>query len=152
MAKVSIHEVRRLVLPVETVVDAVLQFDRDRSGELVGATLLAAAVEPGAEGGLSLSLRLAGQTAAVERRFALPMIAAAIINYCYQSRIPLPRTGAKKLEILPEGFAFTIESHLQLPRRHDSIPLSGPLSVAVPVSEAVLAPGAPDPAPPGVAS
>lgn len=151
MAKVSIHEVRRLVLPVETVVDAVLQFDRDRSGELVRATLVAAAVESGTDGGLSLSLRLAGQTEPVERRFALPMIAAAIINYCYQCRIPLPRTGAKKLEIVPEGFAFTIESTLQLPRRHDSIPVSGP--VPVPIPGAVLEPGASDPTPPpGVAS
>jgi len=149
MAKVSIHEVRRLVLPVETIVDAVLQFDRDRSGELVGATLVAAAVEPGLEGGLSLSLRLAGQADPVERRFALPMIAAAIINYCYQSRIPLPRSGAKKLEIVPEGFAFTIESSVQLPRRHDSIPLSGTISVPEPVPGAMLASGASDPPPPG---
>lgn len=125
MAKVSIHETRRLVLPVETVVDAVLQLDRDRSGELVRATLISANVEPGAEGGLVLSLRLAGQTESVERRFALPMIAAAIINYCWQARIPLPRNGAKKLEIVPEGFAFTIESKLQLPRRHDTVPVSG---------------------------
>ena len=121
MAKVSIHEIRRLVLPLDTVIDALLQLDRDRAGELARATLVAANVERGAEEGLVLSVRFSSDQVE-QRRFALPVIAAAIINYCYQSRIPLPRHGAKKLEIVPEGFAFTIESALQLPRRHSSLP------------------------------
>lgn len=121
MAKVSIHETRRLVLPLDTVIDAVLQLDRDRSGELGRATLLAANVERGDEDGLVLSVRFPDDQVE-HRRFTLPVIAAAIINYCYQSRIPLPRQGAKKLEIVPEGFAFTVESALQLPRRHSPLP------------------------------
>ncbi len=121
MAKVSIREIRRLVLPLDTVVDAILQLDRDRCGELSRATLVAASVEQGEQGCLVLSIRFADDQVE-QRRFTLPLIAAAIINYCYQSRIPLPRQGAKKLEIVPEGFAFTIESALQLPRRHSPLP------------------------------
>jgi len=121
MAKVSIHEIRRLVLPLDTVIDAVLQLDRDRAGELARATLVAANIERGEQEALVLSVRFSGDQVE-QRRFPLPVIAAAIINYCYQSRIPLPRNGAKKLEIVPEGFAFTIESALQLPRRHSPLP------------------------------
>lgn len=122
MSKVSIHEVRRLVLPVETVVDAVLQFDRDRAGVLSHGTILEAKVGAGAEEGLVLSVRFSGSNAIEQRTFALPAIAAAIINYCWNVRIPLPRHGTKTLTIVPEGFAFTVESTLQLARLHSPMP------------------------------
>lgn len=123
MAKVSIHEVRRLVLPIETVVDAVLLFDRERAGALAHAAVVEAKVASGDDAGLVLSVRIAGSEAIEQRKFALPALAAAIIHYCWIARIPLPRQGAKKLEVVPEGFAFTIESTLQLPRRHDPAPV-----------------------------
>lgn len=123
MAKVSIHEARRLVLPLETVVDAVLQLDRDRAGALSLGTILEALVESEPDPGLLLAVRLQGSEAVERRKFALPMIAAAIINYCWQSRIPLPRQGTKTLAVVPEGFAFTIETTLQVPRRHGALPV-----------------------------
>lgn len=122
MAKVSIHEVRRLVLPLDTVVDAILQLDRDRAGTLSLGGILDAQVESEPEPGLMLTAQLPGAVGIERRKFAMPMIAAAIINYCWQSRIPLPRQGAKTLEIVPEGFAFTIQTLLQVPRRHDPVP------------------------------
>jgi hypothetical protein len=137
MAKVSIHEVRRLVLPLETVVDAVQQLDRDRAGALSVGTIIEAQVESEPEPGLVLWVRSPGSGAVESRKLALPMIAAAIINYCWQSRIPLPRQGTKTLEIVPEGFAFTIETTLQVPRRHDALPVR-PARKA----EAVAAPAA----------
>lgn len=124
MSKVSIHEVRKLVLPLATVVDAVLLFDRDRAGELVQATILEAKVASDSDQpGLVLTLRNTGSEAVESRRFALPAVAAAIIHYCWIARVPLPRQGTKTLEIVPEGFAFSIESTLQLPRRHDPSPV-----------------------------
>lgn len=137
MAKVSIHEVRRLVLPLETVVDAVQQLDRDRAGALSVGTIIEAQMESEPEPGLVLWVRSPGSGAVESRKLALPMIAAAIINYCWQSRIPLPRQGTKTLEIVPEGFAFTIETTLQVPRRHDALPVR-PARKA----EAVAAPAA----------
>lgn len=137
MAKVSIHEVRRLVLPLETVIDAVQQLDRDRAGALSVGTIIEAQVESEPEPGLVLWVRSPGSGAVESRKLALPMIAAAIINYCWQSRIPLPRQGTKTLEIVPEGFAFTIETTLQVPRRHDALPVR-PARKA----EAVAAPAA----------
>lgn len=124
MSKVSIHEVRRLVLPIETVVDAVLLFDRERAGTLSRAAVVEAKVASGDdEAGLVLVVRNAGSETLESRKFALPALAAAIIHYCWIARIPLPRHGAKTLEIVPEGFAFSIESTLQLPRRHDPSPV-----------------------------
>jgi hypothetical protein len=122
MAKVSISEVRRLTLPIETAVDAVLQLDRDRGGVLSLGTLVGAQVESGDEAGLLLSVRLSGPGEVEHRKFAMPEIAAAIINYCWQSRIPLPRHGTKTLEVASDGFTFTVETSSQLPRRHGALP------------------------------
>lgn len=122
MAKVPVHEVRRLLLPVETVVDAVLQLDRDAGGKLSHGTLVEVVLESLPEPGLSLASKLPGALTAERRKFPLPAIAAAIINWCRQSRIPLPRQGKKTLEIVPEGFAFTVETIAQVPRWHQAVP------------------------------
>ncbi|MGH8186906.1 MAG: hypothetical protein ACREUC_10110 [Steroidobacteraceae bacterium] len=122
MAKVPVHEVRRLLLPVETVVDAVLQLDRDAGGKLSHGTLVEVVLESPPEPGLSLAAKLPGALTAERRKFPLPAIAAAIINWCRQSRIPLPRQGKKTLEIVPEGFAFTVETSAEVPRWHQAVP------------------------------
>jgi hypothetical protein len=122
MAKVSINEVRRLTLPLDTAVDALLQLDGDRGGLLSRGSLLGAQLESGDEPGLTLSVRLAGPGEVQHRKFTLPEIAAAIINYCWRCRIPLPRHGSKTLEVVSGGFTFTIETANQLPRRHAALP------------------------------
>jgi len=122
MAKVAINEVRRLMLPLDTAVDALLQLDGDRGGVLSRGSLLGAQLESGDEPGLTLSVRLAGPGEVQHRKFTLPEIAAAIINYCWRCRIPLPRHGTKTLEVVSGGFTFTIETANQLPRRHGALP------------------------------
>jgi hypothetical protein len=122
MAKVPVHEVRRILLPIETVVDAVLQLDRDGGGKLSHGTLVEVVLESPPEPGLILSSKQAGALAADRRKFPLPAIAAAIINWCRQARIPLPRHGKKTLEIVPEGFAFTVETSAQVARWHQAVP------------------------------
>jgi hypothetical protein len=122
MAKVPVHEVRRILLPIETVVDAVLQLDRDGGGRLSHGTLVEVVLEPPPEPGLALSAKLPGALNAERRKFPLPAIAAAIINWCRQARIPLPRHGKKTLEIVPEGFAFTVETTAEVARWHQAVP------------------------------
>jgi hypothetical protein len=122
MAKVPVHEVRRILLPIETVVDAVLQLDRDGGGRLFQGTLVEVVLEPPPEPGLALAAKLPGAFTAQHRKFPLPAIAAAIINWCRQARIPLPRHGKKTLEIVPEGFAFTVETMAEVPRWHQAVP------------------------------
>lgn len=120
MTTLSIYETRRLVLPIETVVEAVLQFDRDSGGTLFQGTILDATIETEPSPRLLLEVRRRSSQRIEHRMFTLPAIAAAIINQCRQARIPLPRSGKKLLEVVPEGFAFCIETTINMPRWHNN--------------------------------
>jgi hypothetical protein len=122
MPKVQIHEVRRLIFPLETAVDAVLELDREHGGALARALLTEARIEPGADGGLVLAVRRAGFDSIDRRRYSLSAVAAAVIHYCGKIRIPLPRHGTKSMEIVPEGFALTIQASAEVLRRHGPLP------------------------------
>ena len=124
MAKVRIQEIRKLMLPVETVVDAILELDRSHGGALAGARLAEVRVETGADPGLSLVLTQGSGNAAatLERHFTLPAVAAAAIHYCFRARIPLPRQGTKSIEITPEGFQLTIQTVTEVLRLHGEVP------------------------------
>ena len=116
MRTLSISESRRLTLPIETAVEAVLQFDRDSGGMLWQGTILDASIVSEPSPGLLLVVRSRRADAIENRTYTLPAIAAAIINYCRQARIPLPRGGTKTLEVVPEGFVFCIETTINTPR------------------------------------
>jgi hypothetical protein len=122
MAKLPIHETRRIVLPIETAVDAVLELDREHGGALARGTITEVYMESDATPGLVLQVLLPGDLDAERRKFTLPAIAAAFINYCWKARIPIPRSGTKRIEIVPEGFAITIECHTEVVRRHGEVP------------------------------
>ena len=136
MPKVQVQELRRLLLPVDTTVDAVLELDREHGGLLARSVLLEVQVDSGAEPGLVIVFQRPGSEEPVRRRFSLAAIAAAIINYCWKARIPLPRTGTKRIDIVPEGFAMTIEATVELLRRHGPLPPSGVTSVTTHTPEA----------------
>src|SRR5580698_8895340 len=123
MAKVRIQEIRKLLLPVETVVDAILELDRSHGGALASAKLLEVRVETGAEPGLSLVLMQGSGSAAavVEKHFTLPAVAAAAIHYCFRARIPLPRQGTKSIEVTPEGYQLTIQTITEVLRLHGEV-------------------------------
>lgn len=124
MAKVRIQEVRKLLLPVETAVDAILELDRSHGGALASARLLEVRIETGGDPGLSLVLAQGSGNAAapLERHFTLPAIAAAAIHYCFRARIPLPRHGVKSIEVTPEGYQLTIQTVTEVLRLHDEVP------------------------------
>ena len=93
MAKVRIQEIRKLLMPLETAVDAVLELDRAHGGTLSRGKLVEARVEFGADAGLTLRIKQGAGIAATEiqKRYALTEVAAAAIHYCARARIPLPR-------------------------------------------------------------
>ncbi len=124
MAKVRIEEVRKLLLPVETVVDAIVELDRSHGGALANAKLTEVCIETGADPGLSLILLQGSGAAAttVEKHFTLPAIAAAAIHYCFRARIPLPRQGIKSIEVTPEGYQLTIQTVSEVLRLHGEVP------------------------------
>ena len=122
MPKLQIHEVRRLIFPLETAVDAVLELDQEHGGALARAVLTEARIEAGADGGLVLAVRRSSFDPIERRRYSLPAVAAAVIHYCSKIRIPLPRHGTKSMEIVPEGFALTIQASAEVLRRHGAVP------------------------------
>lgn len=124
MAKLLIYESRRLVLPLETVVDAVLELDRERGGRLSMALISDARVETGEQPCLVFEVSQADALTPERRSFPLAAVAAAVIHYCWKSKIPLPRNAAKSIDIVPEGFALSLQGTVEIPRRHNGVALS----------------------------
>jgi hypothetical protein len=124
MAKVRVQELRKLTLPIETVVDAVLELDRSHGGTLAIGKLMEARVETGAAPGLTLVViqGSGSAAAAVQKHYTLPAVAAAVIHYCFRARIPLPRQATKSIEIVGEEFQLTIQTVTEVLRLHGEVP------------------------------
>jgi signal-transduction protein with cAMP-binding, CBS, and nucleotidyltransferase domain len=144
MAKVRVQEVRKLLLPIDTVVDAVLELDRSHGGALALGKLMEARVETGTEPGLTLVVMQGSGSAAaaVQKHYTLPAVAAAVIHYCFRARIPLPRQATKSIEIVGEGFQLTIHHTTEVLRLHSEVPQVSQVEVgAKPSVEPVVATG-----------
>jgi hypothetical protein len=124
MAKVRVQELRKLTLPIETVVDAVLELDRSHGGTLAIGKLMEARIETGAAPGLTLVViqGSGSAAAAVQKHYTLPAVAAAVIHYCFRARIPLPRQATKSIEIVGEEFQLTIQTVTEVLRLHGEVP------------------------------
>ncbi len=122
MARVQVREVRKLMLPLDTAVDAALELDCEQGGALAFGAIVGVKIETDPEPGLLVVVQRRGADATESRKFALPLLAAAFIRYCWKCRIPLPRHGTKKIEIGPDGFIFTIEVTAEVVRRHGALP------------------------------
>lgn len=118
MPKVLIYESRRLILPLETVVDAVLDLDRERGGRLSMATVTDARIQAGENAALILEVQAPEAVAPERLEYPLPAIAAAVIRYCWKNRVPLPRNWTKTIDIVPEGFALSLQGSVEINRRH----------------------------------
>lgn len=125
MANTLIHESRRLLLPFETVVDALIELEVKHGRWPANAALVDVAVHDGPDDrarSVVLSVRPPNQETVVQRTYTLPLIAAAIVNYCLTMRVPLPRSSSKTIQFLPEGIALLLENTLMLQRRHLEAP------------------------------
>jgi hypothetical protein len=125
MSGLTIKESRRLVLPLDTVLEALLDLDRRSNGPLSRAQVLEAKwVVHGDEGGIEIAVQAEGDDAIEWQRFDFPRIGAAIIAYCRAKHIPLPYSGVKSLELTGDGIAFNIENTVSLaeaPRQRTDI-------------------------------
>jgi hypothetical protein len=137
--KLLIYETRRLVLPLETVVDAVLELDRERGGRLSLATITDARIEAGESPGLLLEALHPDTVSPERRRYSLPAIAAAVIHYCWKTKVPLPRNWTKSIEIVPEGFALALQGTVEIQRRHSGFSTNAPADAALSADEAAAA-------------
>jgi hypothetical protein len=119
VAALTIKESRILVMPLETVLEALLHFDGKSHGPLSrGEVLQAELVRDASQGdGIDVAVRSMGAHIVDWHHFNFSTIAAAIISYCRSKRIPLPYSGVKSLEVTREGIAFHIENTVSIARR-----------------------------------
>jgi hypothetical protein len=121
MTAVTISETRNLVLPLDTVLEALVHFDRHGTGVLMHGEVLQARIMNGSKrgDGIDVALRNSDSRIIEWHRFNFPTIAAAIISFCRSRRIPLPYAGVKSLTLDKEGITFRIENRVSLARHTD---------------------------------
>lgn len=107
----TIRESRQLVLPLQTVVDAVLQLERRDNGPLANTEFVQAEFVRGnpRDEGLDIAVRSHDHNFIEWRHFDLEDLARAIIAFFRAQRIPLPFGGSKTLSIGADGVSFSIE-------------------------------------------
>lgn len=115
----TIKESRKLVMPLDTVLEALVHFDARTHGPLSrGQVLQAEFVRDAALGdGIDVAVRSDDAHIVDWHRFNFASIAAAIISYCRARRIPLPYSGVKSLELTRDGVVFHIENTVNIARR-----------------------------------
>jgi hypothetical protein len=116
MSEVTIKETRHLVLPLQTVLDAVVHYDRRNHGELLGGEPMEAEFVRGVarEEGLNVAVR--NENTIEWRHLNTDELSRAIISYCRTRRIPLPLAAEKRLTITDQGAALAIENTVNLAR------------------------------------
>jgi len=121
MSAVTISETRNLVLPLDTVLEALVHFDRKNGGVLLHGDVLQAKLISGSKrgDGIDVALRNAATRVIEWHRFDFTTLTAAIISYCRAKRIPLPYSGVKSLSLNDDGITFRIENRVNLPRHSD---------------------------------
>ena len=119
MVALTIKESRKLVLPVDTVLEALLHFDGKSHGPLSRGEVLQAELVRDAENGDGFDVAVRSRAAHIVdwHHFNFSTIAAAIISYCRAKRIPLPYSGVKSLELTPDGVTFHIENTVSIARK-----------------------------------
>jgi hypothetical protein len=115
----TIKESRKLVLPLDTVLEALLHFDSRSHGPLSRGEVLQAELVHDAENGdgFDVAVRSSPMNIVDWVHFNFATIAAAIISYCRAKRIPLPYAGVKSLELTRDGVTFHIENTVSLARK-----------------------------------
>lgn len=141
MPNTLIHESRRLQFPLDTLVDALIELE-DKQGHWASkATVVGASIDnpEGGEACVVLSVHRPDGGQVSERRYTLPVVAAAIVNYCLTMRVPIPRNSTKTIQVLADGVALVLENTVILQSRHEELSTLPPGSVQPPAPAAVQA-------------
>jgi hypothetical protein len=123
VANTLIHETRRLQFPLDTLVDALIELE-DKQGHWASkATVVGASIDnsEGGEACVVLSVHRSDGGQVSERRYSLPVVAAAIVNYCLTMRVPIPRNSTKSIQVLADGVALVLENTVMLQSRHEEL-------------------------------
>jgi hypothetical protein len=170
VANTLIHENRRLQFPLDTLVDAIIELEKKQGNWPSRATVVGASTDNSGDdnAGVILSIDRADGSEVAERRYSLPMIAAAIVNYCLTMRVPIPRKSTKSIQVLADSVALVLENTVTVQARHEELstlpagsvltvpgaPTGGntPTDVAVPPDQAAPGAAAPPAETPGTGS
>jgi hypothetical protein len=138
VANTLIHETRRLQFPLDTLVDALIELEDKQGHWPPKATVVGASIDNAGddEAGVVLSIHRPESGKVTEHRYTLPMIAAAIVNYCLTMRVPMPRNSTKSIQVLPDGVALVLENTVILQTRHEELSTLPAGSVRPPPSRA----------------
>lgn len=119
MAAMTIKETRHLLLPLPTVLEAVVQYDLRNQGAMLGGEALQAEFVQGTpnEQGLNVAVRLPEADAIEWKHLDVHDLSRAIIHYCRTRRIPLPYAAEKTVRITEQGAALAIENTLSLAQK-----------------------------------
>ena len=123
MANTLIHENRRLQFPLDTLVDALIELENKQGHWPSKATVVGASIDNSGDdqAGVILSIHRPEGGEVIERRYSLPMLAAAIVNYCLTVRVPIPRNSTKSIQVLPDSVALVLENTVMLQSRHEEL-------------------------------
>jgi hypothetical protein len=123
VANTLIHENRRLQFPLDTLVDALIELEDKQGHWPPKATVVGASIDNSGDdnAGVILSIHRAEGGEVTERRYSLPMIAAAIVNYCLTVRVPIPRKSTKSIQVLADSVALVLENTVMLQSRHEEL-------------------------------
>jgi len=118
----AITETRRLVFARETLLDAILYGERAAAGWLSRAAVHGIAMRSGGDGvTVVVTAERDGRRDLVEVEFGPAQIAAAMIRYCRELRIPLPRSAQKVLELQGDGICLTFTVRLSTAPLHSRL-------------------------------
>jgi hypothetical protein len=161
VANTLIHENRRLQFPLDTLVDALIELENKQGHWPAKATVVGASIDNSGDdnAGVILSVHRPEGGEVSERRYSLPMIAAAIVNYCLTMRVPIPRNSTKSIQVLEDSVALVLENTVMVQSRHEELstlpagsvltvpaaPATAPLEEAVPPNDSAAANGAAPP-------
>jgi len=117
MGRLTLQDSRRLKFTVPALLDAVLTFDREHNGWLWRASAHSLLIEAGGGGAVTIEACKAGTAAPETVNRSPAWVAAALLQYCFKRRIPVPRNGTKTIEVLADGMgvALRVEVTMVLP-------------------------------------
>ena len=110
-----LKEIRQIVFPQPDLLEALTALRKRQGVPIPAGTVKSVEVRDNGEVEAVLKLEAAGTGKEVEVQFRSAELAAAMLAYCLRSKIPLPRTARKSVEIFDEqaGLVITLDGSQQ---------------------------------------
>lgn len=121
--RIQVKDERAIRMPLEGLLEALLALDRQKNGWMWRGTDHAISVDEVGDGSVTIEARRSSQSDPQRMRCDRAFVAAALINFCFIMRIPLPRTARKEIEITPDGAALIIINDIQGPGLNLAMPV-----------------------------